>query len=389
MRGRYTLLFAACFLFFNSVVPPDTGAKNLLVRPSLEVKGEYDDNVAFDETDPDSDYLLTVSPAASMAYDSEVVQLFSKIAFDIRRYQDQTDLNTVNQFYDLNGAYRLGERWTLTGLISYIKDTTLDTQLLEIGRTTVRLEDRRRFDIDAGGTYQLSELSDLGLNYHFKDVEFERDDSVDFDRHSIALSYSRKLKNQVDVLSALPEYYHRDSEVSDFDEVIFLVGWSHLFSPLTQFYIASGVSYSEQDFKDDRSTDQHWDVVGDTYLKGTGEVIDYTVGFRRDIRTGNRGRALNVNRLYLRSKWRLTSRFDITFRGNLHYSSDVDKSSGDDVRLFRLRPAVNYNITENHFLQLGYRYSHKYDKERKTDQKRDRNQIWLSLNFNFPKEWDF
>ena len=208
MRDNFMIVLTACFLLFYFVIPSDLGAKNLLLKPSLGVKGQYDDNVVFVPTEEDDDFVFTISPAFELTFDSDLIDIQSDIIFDVLRYVDNTDLDTVNQLYELNGAYRFRPRWSFSGLISYVKDTTLDDQLLETGRVRER-EDRRRFDIEGGLTHQLTEVSELGFNYHFKHVEFDTDRYVDYERNSAALSYSRKLKDEVNTLGAQLAYYHR------------------------------------------------------------------------------------------------------------------------------------------------------------------------------------
>ena len=162
MRDNFMIVLTVCFLLFFFVIPSDLGAKNLLVKPSLGVKGQYDDNVVFVPTEEDDDFVFTISPAFELTFDSDLIDIQSDIIFDVLRYADNTDLDTVNQLYELNGAYRFRPRWSFSSLISYVKDTTLDDQLLETGRVRER-EDRRRFDIEGGLTHQLNEVSELGF----------------------------------------------------------------------------------------------------------------------------------------------------------------------------------------------------------------------------------
>ena len=388
MRDNFMIVLTVCFLLFFFVIPSDLGAKNLLVKPSLGVKGQYDDNVVFVPTEEDDDFVFTISPAFELTFDSDLIDIQSDIIFDVLRYADNTDLDTVNQLYELNGAYRFQPRWSFSGLISYVKDTTLDDQLLETGRVRER-EDRRRFDIEGGLTHQLTEVSELGFNYHFKHVEFDTDRYVDYERNSAALSYSRKLKDEVNTLGAQLAYYYRDSDVSDLNEFTYLMSLEHLFSPQMRLFISGGVSYSKHDFKDDQSTDHYWKPIGHGYISWRGEASRFTFGYRRDIRTDTNGQAIDVDRIYCRVRRSLTQRWELGFTGRLYFSKDLDQSYDDGTRFFDVSPAIYYKLTENHALQLAYRYSNEKDRDRQDDQTADRNQIWLGLNFNFPSQWDY
>jgi hypothetical protein len=325
MSNKLRLVLTGCFLMIFLVIPPGLGAKNLLIQPSLGVKGEYDDNVVFVPTEADDDFVFSISPGLEMTYASDLIGIQSDIIFDVLRYADNTDLDTVNQLYELNANYRFQPRWSISGLISYVKDTTLDSELLETGRVRER-EDRRRFDVDGGITYQLTEYSELGLNYHFKDVDYDSNLYVDYQRNSAAMSYSRKLKDEVNTVGAQLAYYYRDSDVSDLDEYTFLMSWEHLFSPQTLLYLSGGASYSEQDFKDGSSTEKNWRPTGHSYLRWRGETSRFTFGYRRDIRTDTNGRAIDVDRLYYRVRYSLTQRWELELTGGLYYSRDIYRS---------------------------------------------------------------
>jgi len=388
MSDKLGIVLTACVMIIFLVIPPDLGAKNLRFRPSLGGKGEYDDNVKFVPTDREDDFVFTISPAMEMIYASDLIDFQSDIIIDVLRYADNTDLDTVNQRYELKGDYRFQPRWSISGLISYVKDTTLDTELQETGRVADR-SDRRRFDVDGGLNYQLTEVSELGLNYHFKDVEFESDLYTDYQSNSAAMFYSRKLKDEVNTVGAQLAYYYRDSDVSDLYEYNLLMNWEHLFSPQILVYLSGGVSYSVQDFKDENRTEKNWRPTGHSYIRWRGETSRLIFGYRRDIRTDTNGQAIDVDRIYCRARQSLTERWELGLTGSLYFSKDIDQSYNDGTRFFDISPAIYYKLTENHALQLAYKYANEKDRDREDHQTADRNRIWLGLEFNFPKQWDY
>lgn len=124
-----------------------TGAEaaggKLDLLPTLQISGEYDDNVLFERENEIDDYLLRVSPAVKLDYKTELSSLRGGVTLDVLRYDDETDLNTENQRYEIEGSHRAGERITLSGDFSYIRDTTLESELEETGLVNVR-QDRDR-----------------------------------------------------------------------------------------------------------------------------------------------------------------------------------------------------------------------------------------------------
>jgi hypothetical protein len=50
-------------------------------------------------------------------------------------------------------------------------------------------------------------------------------------------------------------------------------------------------------------------------------------------------------------------------------------------------PFLDYQITENHTLQLAYSYSLEEDRNLSEDRERERNRVWIAVNFRFPRRW--
>lgn len=388
MRLNFMIVAIACLALIISAFPFDLEAKSLLISPSIGVKGEYDNNVAFVPTEVEDDFIATVSPGAALTIGSELVDIKSNVAIDFLRYLDNTDLDTVNQLYELNGTYRSTPRWSFLGLVSYVKDTTLDSQLLETGRVSAR-ENRRRFDIDGGIAHKLTEASNIEFNYHFKHVNFDSDIYVDYKRNSVALSYNRKLQDQINTIGAQTAYYYRDSDVSDLHEINQLLSLEHLFTPKIRLFLSAGVSYSEQEYKNDQSTDKYWMPIGDGFIRWQGENSAYTLGYRKDIRTDTNGRALDVDRIYCRLRHNLSERWGVSLIGTIYLSEEIDKSGDKGSIFFNVDPSIFYKLTENHTLHLTYKYSVEKDREREDDQISTRNQIGIRIEFNFPKQFEY
>ena len=361
-------------------------AQDITLVPSLDIRGEYNDNVLFERTNEIDDYLATISPALTLEYATELLNLESKIGVDFLRYVDQTDLNTENQRYEFNGGYRFTERWALSGDFSYIKDTTLESELEETGLVNVR-QDRHRYNAGGGLSYQVSELSDMSINHIHTKTDYDFVGNVDYDRDVITLSYNRHLKSERDIFTVQPSYFNSDSEVSEVDNYGLSLGWSHSFSETLQLRAFLGGRYTELSSKEEEQTDRNWGGTADISLKKTGEVSSTLIGYTRDLGTSAFGGPIEVDRIYCDLRRRVTRRLAVGFRGNLYFTRSVGTFDDENSRYSEVIPFLNYQITENHTLQLAYSYSLEEDRNLSEDRESERNRVWIALNFGFPRRW--
>ena len=386
MKKVFPIFFCVSMLLCLFFAPFPAMAQDITLVPSLDIRGEYDDNVLFERTNEIDDYLATISPALTLDYATELLNLESKIGVDFLRYVDQTELNTENQRYELNGGYRLTERWALSGDFSYIKDTTLESELEETGVVNVR-QDRHRYNAGGGLSYQVSELSDMNINHIHTKTDYDFVGNVDYDRDAITLSYNRHLKSERDIFTVQPSYFNSDSEVSEVDNYGLSFGWSHLFSETLHLEIFLGGRYTELSSKEEDHTDRNWGGTADISLRKTGEVSSTLIGYRRDLGTSAFGGPIEVDRIYCDLRRRVIVRLAVGFRGNLYFTRSVGTFDDEDSRYFEVIPFLDYQITENHTLQLAYSYSREEDRNLTEDRERERHRVWIALNFKFPRRW--
>ncbi|MCD6271338.1 MAG: hypothetical protein J7K30_00485 [Deltaproteobacteria bacterium] len=282
------------------------------------------------------------------------------------------------------------ERLTLSGDFSYIKDTTLDSELEETGIVNNR-ENRRRYDSGGGMVYEISERNDFGCDYMFTKINYDEDDKVDYERHTVKFPFNYYLKNQRDTLTLQPEYSFRDSDVSEVDNYKLSIGWSHLFSETFTLKVFAGGRYTETSYEDDRNDSNNSGLTADIQLQNAGEANRSLVGYRRDLRTRSSGTEIEVDKFYCRMDQLITERFGVGFDGSLYLTrEDDDKDNNDNAEdsvYYTVTPSLFYKMTEQHILRLAYSYAREDDDARDDDPVKDRHKIWLSLSFNFPKQW--
>jgi len=401
---KITLVYASiCFTLLLTAIPHTAMAQDITLLPSIEVAGEYDDNVYYTRKFTESDCFGRISPEFKLDYTTELIDLETRVAFDILRYLDETDLDRENQYYEIEGKYQFMEKLSVSGHGSYIKDTTLESEIEESGLADNPRQDRRRYIGGMGFLYKLSEVWDAGFNYNYTNTHYEWERNVDYDVNSISFSFNHNLDNQLDIFTIQPYYTNMDSEASEVNNYGLSFGWLHPFSETLNLTATLGARYTKSDYSyvynvfdpvtgipiptpvDEEES--NWAGVASIDLEKTGEIYSAAIGYNQDLGYSSYGEPLQRYKIFLNADRKITKRFRVKFTGNLYFTKSEGDVNDRDDRYYNLTPSLNYKITENYSLRLAYSFSEYYQKELENNRDKDRNRVWLALRFKFPKKW--
>jgi hypothetical protein len=290
---------------------------------------------------------------------------------------------------------------------SYVKDTTLQSELEETGLVTLR-QDRERFNGGGGATYRLSENSDVGFDLTHQSTTYEGP-SLDYDYSAVFFQYNRQLSSLRDVFTVQPYYEHYKSDANQVDNYALSLGWAHSFSETLSLTAFLGVRYTEIEYRLVRSQvvfdpglspffpfrlefteveekDSNWNGVGNISLEKTGETYSIRGGYVHSLGYSSTGDPLTVYRGYVDFRKTIHRRLRFGISASAYVTKSEGQLSGEDSEYLSVTPTVNYSLTENHVLQAGYSYARRRDKTVSDDQTYDRNRIWLSLSLRFPRK---
>ncbi|MBN2687575.1 MAG: outer membrane beta-barrel protein [Deltaproteobacteria bacterium] len=384
MRIRYLqclLLFALMFLFIGP-----SYAAEFTVNPSLSLRGEYNDNIDFSRTNKRDDYIGTISPGLELGYGTDRINVKARAGVDFLRYHEYTDQNTERQNYTVDASYRAFERFTVNANGSYTKDTTLDSELQETGIVERRSE-RESYSAGGGISYRISEVSDLSINYTFSETDYDLDTYTDSEGHGVSLSYGYTFNNRLDTLSIRPYWNNTDSEDDKIDTYGLSLGLNHQFTPTFSTGINAGARYTETE-NNAGVTDDNWGWTADVSVTKTWQTASASLSYSHDLSYTAEGENVDVDRFSLDSHIMMTQKFGVRLSGSLYFTKSTGRITQDrDVRYYHISPSFFYNITQHHYLELAYSYANEFDKKLTDDRELDRNMVWLTLNFNFPRTW--
>ncbi len=138
--------------------------------PSLELSGEYDDNILLTPTDEIDDFIWILSPGLAIELPSRRYSARLGYRADILRYTENNDLDTVH--HTLLGDLRINFAGGLGLRLSdqfYITDEFGGFPVPEL---TQRI-DRTENTLQAGGDYTVRERYTLDLSYKWFVVDYE------------------------------------------------------------------------------------------------------------------------------------------------------------------------------------------------------------------------
>ena len=376
-------------------------------NPSLQFRGEYDDNINFDNDNEISDWLGVFIPSLKASWKTPRLNINGSAGAEIRRFCSESQFDDEYQRYKIESSYQFLERLTLEAGGSYTKDSTLDSELEETG-IVENLYDRERYTLNTGARYQLGERVFTSLHYNYGDTSYDDPGNTDYDSHSVVGSISYLFRNQRDQVFLQPTYYRYKSEVSKVDNYGLSLGWNRTLSEKLTLSCYLGLRYTDTEYnyhyyvpvfdpvngtltwQKRKETISEDDIGGtaDMSLSGRTETLNYTLAYNRDLTYTSTGSPIDRDRFTGSINWTINQRLRSGFDAGLYFSKSNDDYSSEDSTYFYLHPHLSYRLMKNHYLQLHYRYARTKDKTLKDNDSYDRNRIWLALVFNFPKLLD-
>jgi hypothetical protein len=383
-------------------------AAEVTLVPTLVVRAEYDDNVLFSRIAPISDFAAVATPGVSADYRTDRGYANVRLEADFLRYAQEESLDRSNQRFSLGAGYAVTELLQATGRVSYINDTSLETQLQETGIVTLRQE-VERYSVGAGLSYRMSPRADAGVDLSYQDVNYDGP-SLDYEDYRVSFQYNYLLGNGTSVFTVQPYYERYTSAASDVSNYGLSFGLAHALTETWSLKAFLGARYTETEYRfvqqevvfdpsllpffpfrtvlqEVNVTDSNWAGVADVSLTKRGEAYELSFGYIHDLSYSSSGDPLELHRLYGTYSRSITTRFGFTLAASVYESKSDGRFSQTDSKYFDGAFTLNYKLTEDYFLQGGYRYQVSWDDTLEQNQRVDRHLFFLSLGMAFPRKW--
>lgn len=249
-RGHQSLGIIACAVILLTAAGGAPGiAADWAFSPSLRVSETYDSNINFQFRDRQGDFISSIKPSFLLTGRTEQDQVSLESIINGMVYVDNNELDRVETFNHASWIRQWSPRFSSDLGATFIKTTTLESQLQEAGIRAV-LADQYHTSFRAKGTYLLTEVlsvtwgGNAGQTW-YPDKEFNLPDfysaagnltiawkSSDFDTFGLDNAYAFKHYSA----------YLEDAYVDSQDVQYFRPGlyWEHAFSETTSLLLGAG-----------------------------------------------------------------------------------------------------------------------------------------------------
>jgi len=395
-------------VLFLLLQPVDGWSDPTQLKLTMGVRQEYNDNIFFDEDDAESDFITTGIFGVDLGYVVERLQAHAIGRWEGYTYQDNSDLDDVDQDYRLTLDYRFTPR--LKGGLSgaYIRDFRRDREVETTG-VVFENEERTRYQLDTAWEYLLTEITALNLTATYWKDDYERDPTFqeefrDLEAYggNIGLSQALRVFNRPTYGRLNLGYYNYRYEFSETDYYYLNLGFSTQLSETYTLLLDAGPRYTENEYPVTRivagsipgtfrivaeeETSEDWGGSGRLSLAYAGEKTNWEAALSREI-TASSGQNQTVERTEASFDWRHW--FTGEWRGMLtlrYFKSENDRDdpllSDIDEDTFVVHPRMLYRFNPDWTLRGSYRYT--WEKDNEDDTTRERNQVMVEMVYNWP-----
>jgi len=375
LKNRLLFAFFICFILVLN--PFKSYSDNFELDPRLLVYGGYDDNILYNRTGVIKDFFAAARPELGVIYSSERNMINLDTYIEAIRYSEESDLDTENYRIELSGDLRLSDRSDLFFEAFHLKDTTVDSQLEETGRIVER-EDRRQNRGNFVYGYKIDEVSDFGLEYRYRSVEYQSDSEIDRTEHRFRVPYYRWFNERLDRFSIRPSYARSQLENdTTVDAYNLSVGWVHIFSETLRMENYIGYSYTVE--SNENEDNKYQSGSADLKIIKNSDIYSILAGFRTYVSLNPAGDLDEVDRLYCKFSKELTERLSLNLDGGLYITRPLEIYDEYETAYYEIKTAISYQLKNNHSIGIGYTYQNEYDRTISEDRDRIRNLIWISV----------
>jgi hypothetical protein len=374
------------------------------IDPTVSVGAGYNDNVTMRIDDEVSSAEAFFRPAATFSVNTPTSGLSGNLAFDFRRFEDDSDLNDNNVRFTAN-TYRTTERSRFGLDLGLIKDTSLDSQLEETGLVFDRV-DRLSKSISPNWIYGFSPRTSLELSYRYVDVGYSNTDEtafVDYSSHSASASLVRLLSEKLTVSATLSTTLSDNENDVESTYTYAQGGGSYRFSETVSGSLFAGVRRTKSEYtanslipifsgdiligfiplSEDVSNSDWGSVfsgsINRKFLRGETEL-----SASRDISNDISGALIQVTRIRLYNRYGFSETLDGAL--NLEfYRSEATNSVTTNLNrdYFVVSPSLTWNVEQFWRISASYRYRKQtYDD---TNGDANQNAAYLTLVYRWPK----
>lgn len=352
-------------------------AADFSIIPSASVRCEYNSNLNYAFQAPVSDCIFTVSPAAEFNYTTRIGQLQGRLGLSGLHYVTQSQLDHIDQNFQINGQYQATPRCKLTLNSAYIVDSTLEQEFLVSGLIMNRTP-RQSIQAAPGITYSLSERLAATVNYNFYKVNYQDPRFQNYTSQQVGLRLDRPLKNERTVLKGnilVRETRYPGENI--FRSLGVYLGANHKFSPEWEVNFLGGLNISFFDFQTqvlDLSQFPFFIQTTQQRVKKTEtnpfvnlsisrrwDRLTLTGSYYMDQNASAFGSISNLSRAGVSLSYNFSERLSGRLSGSYTWTNQISEANSNESNFMGLSSNVSYKLTPELSVSPGYQFGRRDD----------------------------
>lgn len=374
--------------FYRRLCAGAVYAAELAFTPRLELTQEYNNNILFTEENTVSDMETRIKPEFHAAVAEENYSLTGGGFLRVREYWDENVFDTVEYSMDLSAAIQPIPRLEARASGSYLKDTTLESEIEATGLVLTR-NDRWKTEGSAGLGYLVGERATLDFDATYRRVEYEDRDLVDYEATALEVSFIRVMKNERDAISALFYAADYDFDRNTTNDYGGILGYRYQITERGALQLAGGARFTRSRVETPRRTfrEDEWGGLADIALSWESETGSVHLGYVLELAPTGRGEAIEKHRGYITVAYRFSERITGKVYSDYFDSKSLEDDPRIDENLFRARPSLIVRLSERIWARLSYEHARLRNNRDDTSAIRDR--VYLSVTATWPGKYHF
>ncbi len=379
-------------------------AADWYILPKLDLLGEYDSNIDFSFENKKSDFIYNLSPSIELNYVSNISKLTGKLALNGQLFMNNSNLDTLNQYFSILGQHNVAPRLALTFDGQYTRDSTLRTELEESGFVMNRSL-REAIRARPGIVYNLTPRSSLALSYGYYGVTYQDYQYSPYFQHEVWSTFRYLLGNHKSTLlgtvtGRYTDYYTIGNLYRTMGTY---AGLEHKFSEEWILKVSGGLNYNwyatqtivigtlfdptfiqvslgetERTF----NVSPYFDIAATRHWP----KMDLTVYYSLDQTPSSAGVIRQFHRVHAEITRKFLERLTAGFQANSYYGLSTEQDNNEfQTMVFYLSPQISYKIAEKLSLSSSYSYGWRSDLDNNITT--DRHRILIYLTFVYPMQY--
>lgn len=240
------------------------------IEPHLMVREEFTDNLFLRSEDKESDFITTLEPGFTLAYDARLLRLDLNYGLRFLKYlentqKDETSIKDIQRI-EFKGVLFPANDFTIIVIDTYQRVVVNSRRQTNPDNPFVNMTNMNHLQVNPEYRFRRFATFEANIGYRFEQINYLDEDGDDSDSHNIYLNLRKNLNTKLAVFAGGNQQFFQADEEADYQKRDLTAGFDYRISSALTIFASGGNSWI--DFKNEEDeTELLWEV-GATYEPG-------------------------------------------------------------------------------------------------------------------------